>query len=530
MKILIKLIKIYLRTIFDVNKVLNIHNKKEFQKTSSIILLYIFAFGYLAYYIYYGASFTLKGLTEMGIEHIILVAIMTLSSIYLIFKTIIKVNKTLFNAKDYSFLLSLPIKKSTIIASKIFILYFANLIFLSFFMIPTYIAYIIGVGPSLYFHFNFFVSLIFIPLIPTVIGGIIGGIFTAIMSRFKYKNLANILINLGFIFVIYYFSFKSQNMNAIDLAMLSESLVNKLNSIYPLAKIYSEIIQNNGIIHLFLFIGISLGIFELFKYIVEKYFDIINSKLNDVTINNVYKDKLIKSSSPLKSLYKKELKRYVSSSLYVLNTAIGCILLIVSIILLFIVGGERLDAILNIPDFSKIFMTKGPLMFGVFASLSCTTHSSISLEGKNLWILKSLPVNITQIFFAKIMINLTIIIPTILISSIALTIGMHLSFLNFLVLLFTPIVYAIFISGLGLLINLFFPIFDWVNEIKVIKQSMASFLTLMLGMAISIIPITISVKINATLYSFIVGLVMLIACLILYTVLFNKGKKLFKSL
>ena len=28
MKILIKLIKIYLRTIFDVNKVLNIHNKK----------------------------------------------------------------------------------------------------------------------------------------------------------------------------------------------------------------------------------------------------------------------------------------------------------------------------------------------------------------------------------------------------------------------------------------------------------------------------------------------------------------------
>ena len=54
----------------------------------------------------------------MGIEHIILVAIMTLSSIYLIFKTIIKVNKTLFNAKDYSFLLSLPIKNLLLLPVK----------------------------------------------------------------------------------------------------------------------------------------------------------------------------------------------------------------------------------------------------------------------------------------------------------------------------------------------------------------------------------------------------------------------------
>lgn len=530
MKILSKLIKIYLRTIFDINKLLNIKSKKEYQKVASMTLLYIFAFGFLAYYIYYGASFTLKGLKLLEIEYILLVAMMALSSIYLIFKTIIKVNKTIFNAKDYSFLLSLPIKKSTIIASKIFILYFANLIFLLFFMLPAYVAYVLNTSPSLYFHFYFFISVIFIPLVPTVIGGIIGSIFTAIAARFKYKNLGNILINLGFVFVIYYFSFKSQNMNALDLAMLSESLVNKLNSIYPLSQIYSEIIQNNSIIHLLLFIGISLGIFELFEFIIEKYFDNINSKLNAVTINKVYKDQLIKTSSPLMSLYKKELKRYVSSSIYVLNTAIGSLLLIVAIILLFVVGGEKLDAILDVPNISQIFMTKGPLMFGVFASLSCTTQSSISMEGKNLWILKSLPVEIIKIFIAKIMVNLTIIIPTILISAVVLTIGLHLSFLNFLVLLFTPIVFAIFIAGLGLIINLYFPIFDWANEIKVVKQSMASFLTLALGMATSIIPLVITVKINATLYSFIIGLIMLIACIFLYSFLFNKGKKLFKSL
>ena len=530
MKILIKLIKINLLTFFDINKLINAKDKKEFKKIVPMVLLYLYAFGFLSYYIYYGASFTLKGLKLLGIEHLLLVAIMALSGIYLLFATVLKVNKTLFNAKDYSMLLSLPIKKSTIITSKLFILYFTNLIFLIFFMLPTYIAYIIGTSPTISFHFMFLISLLFIPLVPTVIGGVIGSLFTAITARFKYKNLVNIIINLGFVFIIYYFSFNAQNMNSVDLANLSQSIVNKFNSIYPLSKIYLEIIKNNSIFNLLLFIGISLLIFELFKYIVQRFFDNINSKLNAVTINNIYKEKNVKVNKPLIALYKKEIKRYFSSPIYVLNTAIGCVLLIVSLILLFFFGENKLDALLNIPNFSNFFMTKGPLMFGTFCALSCTTHSSISLEGKNLWIIKSIPVNIKQIFIAKVMLNFTIIMPTILIGAVMLGYFIKLSVIDLLVLLFTPMMYAIFIAGLGLLINLFYPIFDWINEIKVIKQSMASFLTIMLGMLISIIPLILSVKINATLYSMIVGLMMLIASIILYIVLFTKGKKLFKLL
>ncbi len=531
MKMLIKLIKINLLTFFDIHKLKNAKNKKELKKSIPMILLYLYAFGFLAYYIYYGASFALKGLKILELEPLLLVAVMALASVYLLFTTILKVNKTLFNAKDYPILLSLPIKKSIIISSKIFILYFTNVIFLLFFMIPTYIAYVVGINPPVMFHLMFMISLLFIPLVPTVIGVIIGSILTGITSQFKYKNLTNILINIGFAFLILYMSFTSQNMNTIDLANLSQSIVNKFNSFYPLSKMYLEIIQNNSILNLLLFIGISVLIFEVFKYIIEKFFDNINSKLNAVTINNIYKEKDNKINIPIISLYKKEIKKYFSSPLYVLNTAIGCLMLILSLILLITIGGERLDIILNMPDLSKTFMTSGPLIFGVFCSMSCTTHSTISLEGKNLWILKSIPVTVKEIFIAKILVNFTIIVPTIVICASLLTYIMNLSVLNLLVLLFTPLMYAFLIACLGLLLNLKYPLFDWVNEVKVIKQSMPSILTMIIGLVISIIPLTVMPKsINSTLYSFIIGLTLLFINIILYRILFTKGQKMFERL
>lgn len=530
MKNLINLVKINLLTFFDIYKLFQAKENKNFKKIIPYTLLYIYIFGVLAVSIYHGSVFILDGLKALGLEHLLLAVMMVMTSIYLVFATIFKVNKTLFGAKDYSILFSLPIEKKTIITSKFLVLYFANLIFMLMFMIPAYLAYTIGTHPTYLFHIMFFISFLFIPLIPTVIGCIIGSLLTAMSSKFKYKNFANIILSLLLFVVVYYFTYRMQSMSAIDLANLSQSLVDKFNNIYPLTKLYTEIITGNNLFSLILFIFLSLFIFEIFKDIIVKYFDQINNKLSSVTINNKYISKNIKLKKPLISLYLKEIKRYFSSPLYVLNTAFGSLLLLISLILLAVLESDTLDTLLQVPNFSKYLMTSAPLMFAAFASLSCTTHSSISLEGKNLWIIKSLPIDIKNIFIAKIMVNLTIILPTLFIGSLMLTFITKVSLLNYSIILILPTIYAFFIAGFGLLINLFFPLLDWINEVKVIKQSMASILTLATGMLISVVPIFIIPDNNSYLYFILISAVMLVITIIIYKVLFTKGMKMFKEL
>ncbi|MDD4796042.1 MAG: hypothetical protein PHG03_05790 [Bacilli bacterium] len=128
------------------------------------------------------------------------------------------------------------------------------------------------------------------------------------------------------------------------------------------------------------------------------------------------------------------------------------------------------------------------------------------------------------------MVNLTIILPTIFIGSLMLTFITKVSILNYLIILILPTVYAFFIAGFGLLINLFFPLLDWVNEVKVIKQSMASILTLATGMLISVVPIFIVPDIKPYKYFILIGIIMLVITIIIYKVLFTKGTKLFKEL
>lgn len=527
---LFKLIKINLLTIFDIHKFINAKGFKEKKKAIPMLLLYLYAFGILAFFVYRGASFTLDGLIQFDQPHILLVMMMVVSSIYTIFTTIFKVNKTVFDAKDYSILLGLPIKKSIIITSKVALLYITNLIFTALFMIPTYLTYIMKVDVNLIFHLNFLITFLLIPIIPTIIGTIIGSFLTSIGSRFKYKNFANILISLGFIIGVYYFSYQIQSLNSIDLANLSNSIVNHFNSIYPLTKVYLNIIKNNSMIDLILFILTSIALYQIFIYILVKYFEKINSRLNEVTITSKYDEEKLNVNSQLKSLYKKEIKRYFSSALYVLNTAVGCLMLLFALGALLIFDSETVDAILQIPELTNYFVLFGPLVFGVFCSLSCTTNSSISLEGKNLWILKSLPVDIKYIFIAKIMVNLTILLPTIFIGSIMLTFIANLTIVDFLLLLFTPTMFALFISGFGLLINLYFPDFNWINEIKPIKQSVAVLVSLAVGMTISIAPLMIDTSIDSDLYSLLIGFIVMIITIVTYLILFNHGKKIFKNL
>ena len=87
----------------------------------------------------------------------------------------------------------------------------------------------------------------------------------------------------------------------------------------------------------------------------------------------------MKSSSALQALYKKELRRYFSSSIYVLNTAIGYVMMFALSVGLCVMGVDKLEDSLQMQG----VINKGlPLILAMFCRMRPTTVSLISLEGK----------------------------------------------------------------------------------------------------------------------------------------------------
>jgi ABC-2 type transport system permease protein len=194
----------------------------------------------------------------------------------------------------------------------------------------------------------------------------------------------------------------------------------------------------------------------------------------------------LKQSSVFKSLYKKELGRYFASRLYVMNTAAGIIMLFLGIF--FLIFSPEAKQLLEKPEMKDMINRLSPLAISTFMVMTCTTACSISIEGKNLWILKSAPIDTKTLFAAKIAVNLVILIPSAVLSSVILSYVLATDFIESVLLYITPIVYALFTSVLGLWINLLFPKLDWTAEVAVIKQSMAVFVTMLVGMLSILLP------------------------------------------
>ena len=104
-----------------------------------------------------------------------------------------------------------------------------------------------------------------------------------------------------------------------------------------------------------------------------------------------------------------------------------------------------------------------------------TTCSSISLEGKQWWIVKSLPIQTKDLFDSKILLNLSLIAPAYVIAELVLIFALKPVALELIWLLFIPVLMICFSSVFGITMNIKFPLFQWENEVAVVKQSASAF-------------------------------------------------------
>lgn len=532
---LYKLVKTSLINSMGINKLLKEGSAEEEYKGFPKIIGMI-ALGLIISavpFVYANAMATV--LEPYGMLDLVLVAGIVAGSAMTFFTSIFKAQGILFASKDYEMLMSLPIKQSVVLASKMIQILLLNYLFMALCLIPPSIVYFSKVSIEPIFFGYLIVVFLFAPLLPIVAASIIAFILSYISSKVKYKNL---VIVVGSLLALALIMIASTNINSIIGAVVEngESIKIGIGKVYPLALYFTNALANLSFVDLLKFALASLIPFIIFLIIFNKAYKNINSKLGENFKSSNYKLTALKTKSPLMALIKKEVKRYLSSPIYILNTSVGLLLVTMASVYILFFGTDMIGQIMamegmEIAESMIPLMMIGVITFAVI--MSSTTNSTISLEGKNLWILKSLPIAETEIFKAKIAVNLMLLLPIILLNAIILLIGLKLNLVNLLWIIIIPSLYAFIISISGLIINLKFPKLDWVTEVSVVKQGVSVMLTLLLGFIVVLIPVGVLIgfKItNINLYLSGLSVALIAVIFILGTILKTKGKELFNEL
>lgn len=231
------------------------------------------------------------------------------------------------------------------------------------------------------------------------------------------------------------------------------------------------------------FVVVTILAFILLCFIIQKRYNLLTQLVGEKAA--VIKQVSIEINSTLLALLKKEIRQYVSSFSYVINTILApCALLVVGVGLAF----EILPSFPSIEiDMLGLTLSNQFIYYVIFlacATLTTTTSCSFSFEGKKVWIIQSLPISISELSIAKAILNILLFIPGLIITIIDCWYVFGLRGVDFIGHATLLIVSMLFISVSGLFLNLKFPNYNWINEIVVVKQGLATIFTAIISMGL----------------------------------------------
>ncbi|KEK23037.1 putative ABC transporter permease subunit [Bacillus gaemokensis] len=470
---------------------------------------------------------TAYGLIKLGIGEVIPVYAFVISSVLVLFFTMFKANGEIFAFKDYEFVMSLPIRVSTVIASRFLYLYVLNTLFSIIIMLPMGAVYCIYEKPSAFFYLMWFITLFTVSLIPTTIAAVFGACITAIASKFRHANKVTTILSFMAIIIFGFIMFKQGNTkySFTNLEGIGAIVSEELAKVYPLATIFQKAIVDANMGAFVLFVGISVIWYYLFVKILSLKYKQINTAISTYHMHSNYKVDRMKKEKVLIALYKKERKRFFSSTVYVINNGMGVVMAVAASLAVVVVGPSQL---IGYPGIETILQRVAPFVLSAMISMTCTSCVSLSLEGKNVWIIKSLPLTPKIIYDSKVLMNLSLSLPASVISAILMIIGLEPDIWTSILIVITPITYSFFSAIWGIFINNRFGYYDWVSETQVVKQSVGSVLGMFGGMIMAVIPGFLAGAVmigDYRVFTFVVVVVISVITMLLYN---NESRKSIK--
>ncbi len=530
MKTYRSLMRVLLKENFSLKRLLGFDYKKEKLKGFLIGLAILYAlavfFGMIGYLFYDLGEF----LVFLNAADLMLVFLASYAILFGVFLAFLRSNGYIFHYKDYPLLGSLPIHSKTLLIAKLSLMFMMIYAMMFLMSLPVLFAYFYWTGFSIIRLLLSVVGLLFLPIFPVLIGAFMTLLIARITVRFRYANYLNIIIMVVVLIGFMVASFSMSSGDFENPLVSQQSFMDRLAQFYlPLHWFQVGVHQANimmilGVVALN---ALPIGLFVLLAY------DFVN-RTNQVGMSamkrNHQKDAVSRSRSTHHTLVHKEMKRFFSLPIYVLNAGIGPLFLLI-VPLLGIFYRSSIQSIFIEVGGSEVNIEVGILLFVSFSLVMVyTTAISLSLEGKNLWVLKSLPLRAIDIVFSKIIFNLYLGIPLAVFAVIALGITYSVGSIALIVMVFAAIVFGYLITVFDAVINLHLPKLDFKNEVEVIKQSASALFAIFGGFALialnGVMFYFMSRGVGFSLNLLIISLVNLVLSLLLTWYIYKRSEQL----
>ena len=507
-----------------------------------IIFTYIVVFAALVGLLIYWSRalntiFSLQWIAEDVIIYLVTPMVL-ISTIINVFIGVFWGGSLLLSDSNVEVMLALPVSSITLTVSKLSILYLFQILLNIILVLPMIILFG-NINDAKFLFYLIMVGIILLlPLFPGLIGTVIG---TQIYKILKHSSVVSVSVK-SILVILCLFSFM---LFMFGVFPLNVNKVNNLNAIVLL--IYTEICNfTEQLLYLnCLSIGVYIVIVLLtclfLVYILSKIYRCwycgswsLNKKRVKFDMNN---KKYFSPYSQSYALLIREKRRYISTPVYMTNTLCGYMMATVFVLFTILAYDKLLPYILQLELYFQLDCDMEKLLYvyilTILTTLSSTTYPSISIEGKQMEILKSLPIRDSDIVKVKVRFHMSLSMPIIIILSTVMIFSLHLRWSIAVLCYIMPLLYSGFIGILGCLLNLFLPDFGWNNVTYIIKQSLPAILSALIGMITTCGGMFMILKFysKSLLYgSYIVCIIVLMMILLMSLCLKYYGKMLYKKL
>ena len=502
-------------------------------KTILFIVLFVLLMVVVLGGIFTGLSFVMCDVLVSADMGWLYFTIMGILAIFLgAFGSVFNTYSGLYLARDNDLLLSMPIPVRCVMASRLLGVYLMGLMYSAVVIVPAVIVYWCVAPLTLARVVGGIVLVVMISLIVLVLSCALGWVVAKISLKLKNKNFVTVMISLLFFGVYYFFCFRAQTLiqEFIQNAMLYGTRLK--DSVYALY-VFGRVGEGSWAAMLAL-VGVVLAALALTYWVMSRSF--LKMATASGAVSKVrYRQTTVKAHSQGRALLMKEFARFTGSAAYMLNCGLGTLMLVAGGVAILLKGGEfltLLDGILSARP-GCVPVTLCAIMF-MLVSMNDMSAPSISLEGKNLWLLQSLPVTPWQVLKAKLTLQLLLAgIPTLLcaVCAAAVTPG---SWLIKGLMVLASLLYMVLMDLMGLVANLKMPNLTWTSEMVPIKQGGSVAVALLGGWVIAIAAGGLYLwqgwKLGATAYLALTALVLAAASAWLYAWLKTRGAKRFAAL
>ena len=527
-KQLAALTKLQLTNLYGINVYRNLKDPKEKKKKfwmgiayAAVAIMMMSYVGGLTY-----------GYVYIGLADILPAYLIMLTSLIILMFSVFKAGEVIFQKNFYDMLASLPLQNSAIVISRFVRLYVENLLLAVGVMVPAIAVFGFLVKPEWGFYVIGLITAIFIPLLPITISVFVGALIVAISSRSRHKNVVSIVLSMVLVVAIMLGSMRLSTLTEeIDIQAL-QSLLNVIleiiGTIYPPALWLGNAMLTGDFVTCFACIGGGFSVFAFVIGLVSANYTWISEGLHSTSAKHNYKMEHLETTQTLGALYKREFKRYFSSGVYVTNTMVSPIMGILFAAAMLFVTPDQLAGMA--PEFYEEtgvmleMRNMFPLALAMTFSMMPITAVSVSMEGKQWWIVKTLPIRAKELLDSKLLMNLTITGPFCLLASVLVIIGQKASFMEAIWIFIVPLLTMLFSCVYGQFVNLKLPVFDWENEVSIVKQSASAFVGGIVPFFV-LLPVTMGVMALPTQYMNVCMLVYCSVVCVVTIVLYRKNSK-----